>query len=65
MAHRDLASRIHACNAAESGQTRTDANDRKAKFNTSSDPACRLASFHAYGSYDASGDGLEASLRFS
>src|SRR5262249_32451128 len=28
MAHRDLASRIHVGNAAESGQTRTDANDR-------------------------------------
>jgi len=27
MAHRDLASRIHVRNAAESGQTRTDAND--------------------------------------
>src|SRR4029450_6366756 len=25
--HRDLASRIHVCNAAESGQTRTNAND--------------------------------------
>src|SRR5262245_17396730 len=28
MAHRDLASRSHVCNAAESGQTRTDANGR-------------------------------------
>jgi hypothetical protein len=27
MAHRDLASRIHVRNAAESGQTRTDVND--------------------------------------
>jgi hypothetical protein len=27
VAHRDLASRIHVCNAAESGQTRTDVND--------------------------------------
>jgi hypothetical protein len=27
LAHRDLASRIHVRNAAESGQTRTDAND--------------------------------------
>src|SRR5262245_32282977 len=27
MAHRDLASRIHVRNAAESGQIRTDAND--------------------------------------
>jgi hypothetical protein len=25
--HRDLASRIYVCNAAESGQTRTDVND--------------------------------------
>jgi len=27
MAHRDLASRIHVRNVAESGQTRTDVND--------------------------------------
>jgi hypothetical protein len=27
LAHRDLASRIHVRNAAESGQTRTDVND--------------------------------------
>jgi hypothetical protein len=31
MTHRDLASRIHVRRAAESGQTRTDANDPNVK----------------------------------
>ena len=35
VAHRDLASKNHVRNAAESGQTRTDANDPKATWRLS------------------------------